>query len=520
MRLLETRGISKYYPETATLANDDISLSLAAGELRAVVGENGAGKSTLAKIIAGLTAPDRGEILVRGKKIRLGSVRAAEAAGIGYVPQISLLAENLSVAENLVLGSEPRFLGLFLDKRKTYVEAALLVERYGFRIDPEARVSELSPAERRQAEIARALARGGELLVLDEPTSLLSELEAASLFELLGRLAAAGKGILFITHRLAELGGKVSAMSVLREGRLVAELAAKPGEGGFGLDEAALSKLMSRESGPRARATAARRGAAPDGAGAAAAGVSASIEVLDLVLYPGAKPFSFRVRGGEALGVAALAGNGLDRLEDCLSGMGKPVEGRILLGGEDLGASDRGRLRAASFGYVPARREARGLCLEASIRDNLLVLERDSFGPGKWLGLRSRDDAARALADSQGLAAETKAATGSLSGGNRQRLVLARELGRGRNVFLLAEPFQGLDTAAQGESSELIRGIVGAGGAVILLSSSVDELLFVANRIAVLYRGSLVRIVEVGPGINAQALFPFMTGFGTEEGGT
>ena len=162
----------------------------------------GAGKSTLARAIAGIIAQDSGDVLVRGRRIRPGSVREAEAAGIGFVPQVSLLASELSIAENIVLGREPRSAGFFLSRRKTYVEAAMLVERFGFRLDPDAIVSSLSAAERRQADIARALARGGEILVLDEPTSILSETESLGLFELLARLTKSGKAILLISHRL------------------------------------------------------------------------------------------------------------------------------------------------------------------------------------------------------------------------------------------------------------------------------------------------------------------------------
>ena len=198
MALLVAHEITKYFRDTGTLADDRVSISLEAGETRAVVGENGAGKSTLARAIAGIIAQDSGDVLVRGRRIRPGSVREAEAAGIGFVPQVSLLASELSIAENIVLGREPRSAGFFLSRRKTYVEAAMLVERFGFRLDPDAIVSSLSAAERRQADIARALARGGEILVLDEPTSILSETESLGLFELLARLTKSGKAILLI----------------------------------------------------------------------------------------------------------------------------------------------------------------------------------------------------------------------------------------------------------------------------------------------------------------------------------
>jgi ABC-type sugar transport system ATPase subunit len=227
MELLAASGIRKYYRDTLTLANDGVSLGLSEGETRAVVGENGAGKSTLARILAGLVTQDSGEVRVRGKILRPGSVHEAEAAGIGFVPQFSLLAEDLTVAENLVLGREPRSLGLFVSRRKAYVETAMLVERFGFRLDPDALVSNLTAAERRQAEIARALARGGEILILDEPTSILSESESSKLFELLSRLSKAGKAVLLITHRLSEVLKVADSITVLRDGRVIAEVPAE-----------------------------------------------------------------------------------------------------------------------------------------------------------------------------------------------------------------------------------------------------------------------------------------------------
>jgi simple sugar transport system ATP-binding protein len=361
MELLAARGLTKYFPETRTLANDGISLSLASGELHAIVGENGAGKSTLARIIAGLERPDSGEVAARGRPVRPGSVREAEAAGIGFAPQVSLLVPSLSVAENLALGREPRFAGAFLSTRKAYVDAALLMERYGFRLDPAALVSSLSVAERRQAEIARALARGGETLILDEPTSILSEAEAFSLFEQLRRLAGAGKAIAFITHRVAEVMAAADRITVLREGRVVASLASDE------TDERTIAGLMTRDA---AYSEGAARPARRAGAGAAAP----RLEMRGLRLAEGAAPLSISVGPGEILAVTAFAGNGLAELEAYASGSRSPREGRALIDGEDIGAVPRGRLRAEKLAYAPSDRERFGLCGSATIRDNALAL--------------------------------------------------------------------------------------------------------------------------------------------------
>lgn len=385
MELLALRGVCKYFPETDTLADDEVSLCIQPGELRAVVGENGAGKSTLVKIAAGLLRPDAGEIFMRGKRLRPGSVREAEAAGIGFVPQHSLLALGLTVAENLVLGHEPRRGGLFLDRRRAYVEAALLFERFGFKLNPGLGVSELSPAERRQAEIARALARGGEVLLLDEPTSILAESESKALFDLLGRLAADGKGILFVTHRLPEVLASATRITVLREGKVVADMAAGS------CDDGELSRLMKRPGRASFSSAATRVPASPSPQRRENEKGRILLEARNLVLHRGAEPLSFRVESGELLGIVALAGNGLDPLEEIFAGLRRPRQGGAYVSGEDIHRVERERLRGSLLAYVPSDREARGLCLRSSLRDNLLVLRRKEFRARDWVFSRRRD---------------------------------------------------------------------------------------------------------------------------------
>ena len=506
MELLSARGITKYFRDTLTLADDRVSLSLAEGETRAVVGENGAGKSTLARVIAGLVAQDSGEVLVRGRRVRPGSVRDAESAGIGFVPQVSLLAEDLTVAENIVLGREPRSMGFFLSKRMAYVETAMLVERFGFRLDPEARVSSLSAAERRQADIVRALAWGGEVVVLDEPTSILSETESSGLFELLARLAKAGKAILLITHRLSEVLRAADSITVLRDGAVAADLRADEA------DEAILSSLMARRG---ARISAPRvftPPLPPDGPPA--------LELRDLPLARDARPASLSVRRGEALAVVALAGNGLGLLEDYASGMAKPPAGEVLVGGVRLASIRRGLLRSRLLGYMPSARERRGLCLPASMRDNILALRASEFPVRDWIGRRRRDAAARAAALPFGLSAQPRQAAASLSGGNRQRLLLARELDRPREVLVLAEPLQSLDLASQAEAAAIMRELAARGSALLVLLSNIEEAIGIADRIVALYRGEIVWEGRNEGASGAARLLSAMTGAGPGRAST
>jgi general nucleoside transport system ATP-binding protein len=479
MELLAARGLTKYFPQTRTLANDRVSLSLASGELHAIVGENGAGKSTLARILAGLERPDSGEVAAMGKKLRPGSVRAAEAAGIGFAPQVSLLAPALSVAENLALGREPRAAGVFLSARKAYVEAALTLERCGFSLDPDALVSSLSAAERRQAEIARALARGGEILLLDEPTSILSESEARALFDRLRGLAAAGKAIAFITHRVSEVMEAADRITVLRDGKVQASLAA--GEA----DERTIMDYMTRASFTPSRAPKKNRSAgSADG--------EPRLAIDGLRLAKGAPPLSIKVMAGEILAVSAFAGNGLAELEAYASGLRVPREGRIRIDGEDIGSYPDGRIRSEKLAYVPSNREGLGLCCSASIRENALALRFREFRARDWIGAEARNRAARDIIKSFGIASDVSDRAGSLSGGNRQRLLLARELERPRAVALLAEPLQGLDLGSRAEAVSRIRALAESGSAVLVLTSSAEDAIELADRAVALYRGRAV----------------------------
>jgi simple sugar transport system ATP-binding protein len=417
--------------------------------------------------------------------VKPGSVRAAEEAGVGFVPQVSLLAEGLSVAENIVLGREPRSMGCLVSRRRAYVESAMLIERFGFRLDPDAIVASLTASERRQAEIARALARGGNVLVLDEPTSILSESEAGSIFALLGRLAEAGRSIVLVTHRLSEVLKEADSITVLREGRVVADMSASEA------DVTELSRLMARHgAGGQSEDERASREMAR--VIAAMASDPPAFEFRDIRLAPGARPLNFAIRPGEALAIVALAGNGLGRLEDYASGMTRPAEGEVLICGEGLGSIPRPSLRPELMAYVPSDREGRGLCLPVSIRENALALRGKDFPMRDWMGHTRRDRMARESSSIFGLEADPRRNAATLSGGNRQRLLLARELDRPRRVLLLAEPLQGLDLAAQKDVSKKIQALREQGSAALILVSNIEDALVLADRVIALYRGEAV----------------------------
>ena len=494
---LEARNLVKTFPSTGTLAVDDISFTLAAGEIHAVVGENGAGKSTLARLLSGLEKPDRGRILVRGREVRFRRPRDAERSGIGMVPQQSLLAPGLTVAENVVLGHEPRFLKVFLDMRKAYYQTALASAEFSFPLDPGSVISRLSPPERRAAEIVRALARGGHTLILDEPTSILTESEANTLFTLLKRLRDAGTGILLISHRVREVLDTADRISVLRNGALVETI--RPSD----TDECDLARRMASSS-----SCFMADGPADSGGQAVFRFRGACLRDSDRVSL---RDLDFEVRRGEVYAIAALAGNGLGALEELGSGERPCDSGTVELLGRNLDGWAREEYRSSTLSYLPTDRDGKGLCLGATILENLLARGASARRWDRKGRAAERERAARLL-ESSGVRSRLETPMEYLSGGNRQRVLSARELGTYSPAVLAANPTQGLDPRAQEETWNRLLSLAKEGAGVLLLTSSVEELFAVADRVAVLYRGKLTELGVRGGTVTAEAVTRLLTG--------
>lgn len=495
--VLEVRDLVKTFPSTRTVALSGVSLSTEAGEIHAVVGENGAGKSTLARILAGLEPPDSGTILVRGRPVRFRRPRDAEKLGIGMVPQQSLLAPGLTVAENVVLGHEPRILGFLLDRRKAYYQAALASANFSFPLDPGSRISDLSPPERREAEIVRALARGGDVLLLDEPTSILTESEAQTLFSLLKRLRDAGASILLISHRVREVLSAADRITILRNGSVVETI--RPAE----TDECDLALRMASSS-----SCFTADGPADSGGQAVFRFLGAGLRDSERVTL---RDLRFEVRRGEIYGVAALAGNGLGALEDLASGERICDSGAVELLGRDQSSWNRDELRASVLSYLPTDRDGKGLCLGATLLENLSARGASRKDWSRKGRAARRSEAARLLADT-GVRARLEAPVDVLSGGNRQRVLCVRELGTFTPAVLAANPTQGLDPRAQEETWNRLRSRAREGAGILLLTSSVEELFSVADRVAVLYRGRLTELGVRSGSVTAEVVTRFLTG--------
>jgi simple sugar transport system ATP-binding protein len=491
----ELRNISKIYPGGLKPANNNISLGLRKGEILCIAGENGAGKTTLMKILCGLEAPGSGSICINGKAECVDSPAAARKLGIGMVHQHFMLFPEYTAAENIVMGSEPRKWGVFWDFKKTREAAAAVISAHGFSIEPERPAHTLSVGEMQQVEICRVLYRGADIIVLDEPTSVLAERETAALFETLRALAASGKSIILITHKLAEITQIADRVAVLRGGELAGVRNAA------GIDEYEISRLMIGAEGLSgiARNNVAHNATAVRGEAAVRGSPEPVLAFTNVtVMRHGQKQplldrLSFTVAGGEIAGFAGVGGNGLGVLEAVLGGFLHPASGKILHRGRDISRLNIRRLRNAGLAYVPADRMRVGCALNAAVSENLIINRRGEFSPYGFLsnkkiarftdGLVTRYNIAGAAPEGSAVPAA------SLSGGNLQKLILAREIEQFKDYMVFSEPTWGLDIAA----GAFVRGEIAAlrarGAALVLISTNLDELLELADRIIVLYRG-------------------------------
>ncbi len=483
------RAVTKRFP--GVLANDAISLVVRAGEVHVLLGENGAGKSTLIGLLAGMQRPDEGDILVDGNPVRIGSPGHALSLGIGTVFQHNMLAPSLTVAENLLLGGawwrRPR-------RRAMQARFSETCENFGIAIPLDAVVGDLSLGEQQQVEIIRALWRGGRVIILDEPTSMLTPRGIEELGAMMRRLAARGIGVVFITHKLAEALEYGDRVTVLRLGRVVGELA--PEE----------KRALDRDSVTR-RIIDMMFGVAD--ARPASAAISAPtgqpvLAVRDLMI--GGAAISFDVAAGEVLGVAGIDGNGQKPLAEALAGQ-MAATGKVRLGGRELNGMDVAGRRRAGLRYVTDDRLGEGVVGAFSVALNLL-LKQVGEAPF-WRGGVVRGSAIMAhatdlvrLFDIRTPSVDTP--IGRLSGGNIQKAVLARELTGGARAVVYSKPTYGLDVRNIAAARARIRAEAGGGVATLLISTDLDEVLDMSHRIAVMVRGRIVGIVRNGPAARAE----------------
>jgi len=500
--VVELRGITKRFP--GVVANDRVDFDVARGEVHALLGENGAGKSTLVNVLYGLYHPDEGEILLDGKPVRINSPHDAIERGIGMVHQHFMLVPVMTVAENVVLATEPTR-GPFLDMREAEKRVREVARALDFRIDPHARVETISVGQQQRVEILKALYRRAEILILDEPTAVLTPQEADELFEIVRTLAREGHAVVFITHKLHEVLAIADRITVLRRGKKVDTV---PREGAT---EEGLARMMVG----RDVVLSVEKGPAQPG--------KALLQVENLVVrdergLEAVGGVSFEVRAGEIVGIAGVDGNGQSELIDALTGLRRPESGRIVVAGKDVTRASPRSALDAGVGHIPEDRQRRGLVLDFTLAENIALHDyakppASRFG---WLYPRRLVERAGGLLaefDVRGGEAETLAS--SLSGGNQQKLVLAREISRDPRVLVAAQPTRGLDVGAIEFVHNRLVKERDEGRAILLVSFELDEILSLSDRILVLYEGAVVG--EYAPDVSEQELGIAMTGGGREQ---
>jgi simple sugar transport system ATP-binding protein len=501
--VLELRGITKRFP--GILANDHIQLDLLEGEVHALLGENGAGKSTLMNIVYGLYHPDEGEIVVKGKTITLGSPKEAIEAGIGMVHQHFMLIPVMTVAENIVLASEPTHGAVFMDTDTARKRVRELSERYGLAVDPDARIENISVGQQQRVEILKALYRGADILILDEPTAVLTPQEARELFEVVRSLTTQGKSVIFITHKLNEVLDIADRISVLRRGKLIDTVTKE------GATEEGLARLMV------GREVLLRVDKQPAQPGDVLLEVE-DLHVLDDRLLEAVRGVDFQVHAGEILGICGVDGNGQTELIDALAGLRKPASGRVVIHGRDM-AHDTARNRLdAGLGHIPQDRQLHGLVLDFSLAENLALHEYRTHPDSRfgWLFPARLVARARKLIeefDVRGGGPQTPAR--SLSGGNQQKVIIAREIERNPRILIAAQPTRGLDVGAIEFVHRRLVAERDEGRAILLVSLELDEILSLSDRILVLYEGRIVG--EFPPTASEEELGVAMTGGGRGE---
>ena len=474
--LVVLEHITKRFP--GVVANDDVSLEIHAGEIHALIGENGAGKSTLMHVLYGEYEADGGRIRVRGREVRISSPRAAISLGIGMVHQHFSLVTPFTVAENVILGQEG---GPVLHQDESERRVAELADTYGFRVAPDAVVETLSVGEQQRVEILKALYRGVDILILDEPTAVLTPEETKDLFTNLRRLRDDGKAIVFISHKLDEVLSIADRITVMRRGAVVGET--RPQE----TSKAALAEMMVgrpvlfRLERPQVE-------------------IGAAVLEVDDVRAGRLQGFSVQVRAGEIVGIAGVEGNGQRELADTIMGLRPLDSGRFSLRGRDLAGLDPEEIRDAGVGFVPEDRHGQGLVLDMSLWENAVLGRHDDpeFSRGGVLFIRKMKQLAERLLKQFDIRARSIEVTArTLSGGNQQKLILARELEPDPDLMIAAQPTRGLDVGAIEFVWREILEQKAAGRAVLLISAELDEIYALADRIVTIYEGRMTG--EFGP---------------------
>jgi simple sugar transport system ATP-binding protein len=500
---IELVDITKRFP--GVVANDGVNLRVEAGEIHAIVGENGAGKSTLMKILYGMQSPDEGRMLVNGEEVHFSSPSDAIAKGIGMVHQHFMLADNLTVLENVILGSEPTTMLDMIDFDAARAHLREVGEEYGLAVDPDELVEGLEVGERQRIEIIKVLYRGAQILILDEPTAVLVPQEVEALFDNLRELKAGGSTILFIDHKLLEVLEIADSITVLRQGQTVATV--KPQD----VTPADLAELMVGSELPTPDTT---ESTVTD---------DVALSVSGLTIFEDGRAVvenaSLTVHRGEIVGIAGVEGNGQSELIGAIIGTDQPMTGTITMMGDDITRWPVRERREAGLGYVPQDRTSEGLLLNSPLWENAALGHQTQrpFSKGLWFdrpGARQRTEEIREEFNVKTPNVDVSAH--ALSGGNQQKLIIGREMTADPRVLIAAHPTRGIDVGAQAAVWQSIRDARSAGLATLLISADLDELIGLSDTILVMFHGRIVARLDPAE-VTPRDLGSYMTGAAVGE---
>lgn len=481
--VIEMKGISKSFP--GIRANDNVNLKIEQGEIHVLLGENGAGKSTLMNILYGLYQPDEGQIFIKGKPVRITNPNVAISHGIGMVHQHFMLVHPFTVTENIILGKEPRK-GTTLDIDKAIKDVEKISQKYELKVDSRAVVQDISVGMQQRVEILKTLYRGAEILILDEPTAVLTPQEIEELCIILRSLVAQGKSIILITHKLKEVMSMSDKVTIIRRGKVIDTLNTKD----TNIDELA-EKMVGRKVSLTVKKKEAKvllpileiKG----------------LRVLDNRKLEAVKGIDLKVHGGEILGIAGVDGNGQSELVQAITGLSRAETGEVLLNGKDITNLPPREIIANGVGHIPEDRHKRGLILAYTLAENSILGSHylEKFRKGMGLNYQSiREYCKKLIKEYDIRTPNEKVIAKSLSGGNQQKLIVAREIDRDPSLCIASQPTRGLDVGAIEFVHKKLIELRDEGKAVLLISLELDEVMDLSDRIAVIYDGKIVGILD------------------------
>jgi ABC-type uncharacterized transport system ATPase subunit len=502
--VLELRGITKSFP--GILANDSINLSVEKGKILALLGENGAGKTTLMNILYGLYKPDKGQIFINGEEATIQNPSDAIALGVGMVHQHFMLIPVMTATENVMLGVEPIRYGIFLDKSKVAKRILEISKQYDLEVDPNAYISDLPVGAQQRVEIIKVLYRQADILILDEPTAVLTPQEVEGLFKVLRSLVANGKSVIFITHKLKEVLAIADTISVLRGGKVVGTLNTK---------DASQEKLATLMVGREVNLVVKKKPATPGGVVLSVKDLCVRDESENLIVDRA----SFEVHAGEVLGVAGVQGNGQTELVYALTGLAHVISGEISIMGKPLHHSSPRNILERGVAHIPEDRQRHGLILPFPVHDNLVLCTyyQPPFTKGLDLQQKIIIETAEKLVDQFDVRTPNVfVPVSTLSGGNQQKVIVAREFSRPIKLLIASQPTRGLDVGSIEYIHSRIVEKRDEGTAVLLVSPELDEIIALSDRIAVMYKGQIVDIVPAAR-VNKAYLGLLMAGVKSKE---